>query len=222
MSNESATNQVSIAGRLRGPGSRRVALGAGLLVVLVAAGVTLGARHGSGSGSTPTAASGGQPPGSVGGAGAHGTASPTSGSSGATSTGSGQHGSGGGHSASPTPLPTLAPAPTKSGIAGTGNWKSSNCADTFVPGDVCIVQYSGEYYLVPPNPGATVLIKAMKADGTVLVSQSYAAPTGGHRFGARLSFSIPDGVHEVDMESLLLDSSGKTITTSIVQQDWAA
>lgn len=221
MSNESATNTASTTGRLRGPGSRRVALGVGLLVVLVAAGVTVGVRHSSPA-SAPTAAGGLQAPGSGGGGagGGSGNASPSSGTSGATATGSGQHSSGG-SSASPTPRPTLAPPP-KSGIAGSGYWKTSNCADTFVPGDVCKVEYQGQYYLAPPNTGATVLIKAMKPDGTVLVSQSYSAPEGGHRFGAPLEFTIPQGVHEVDMVSLLLDSSGKTITASVVQQEFAS
>jgi hypothetical protein len=106
--------------------------------------------------------------------------------------------------------------PTKSGIAGKGDWTQSNCAGGFSAGESCTVQYSGEYFLGGTTP-ATLVVKATTASGTVLATQTYAAPNGGHRYGARLTFTIPADTQEVDMSAVLQDANGSVIATTVVQ-----
>jgi hypothetical protein len=213
--------------RSRFPRRARIAVAAGAVAVVgVGVGLRLGHVSGLGaaspSGSGPGGASASlQSPGTSGanqpgGAGA-GVVSPNGGGGkGPSAPGTGGGGEKASSSTSPTPHPTLAPIP-KPGIAGKGDWNSSNCAGGFSSGDSCTVQYSGEYFL-DGTTTQTVLMKAMTADGTVLASQAYPAPAGGHRFGARLTFVIPKDVREVDMVSDLQDASGKILASSVVQQ----
>jgi hypothetical protein len=178
----------------------------------------LGASSDAGSHGAPGSAASGGGSGGGGGGGVSGSSNggPAAGNNGAATAvpSAGTHGS-------PTPARTLAPMPTHSGITGTGNWNQSNCAGTFEPGDSCTVAYSGEYFLLGTQP-QTVVVQARAKDGRVLATQSYAAPAGGHRYGAVLTFAVPKDVREIDMLADLKDATGAILAETLVQEKYAA
>jgi len=195
------------------------------LVLLAAAAYGLSAAHvvggsntaPSGSGSTTAAVSSGG--GGNGGAAGAGGGGPTGSPS---PSGGGQAGKAGGAGAHATPssTPQATFDTSKTLIAGEGNWRQSNC-EQFEPGEDCAVSYQGEYYLAGSTP-ETVLMTATAKDGRVLAQQSYPAPTGGHRFGALLKFTVPKDVTVIDMMAVLQDAQGHVIAKTSVQENYAA
>jgi hypothetical protein len=171
----------------------------------------------SGSGSTTAAVSSGGGGGAgAGGGGPTGSASPSgSGQAGAAG------GAGAGAHATPSPTPQATFDSSKTLIAGEGNWRQSDCEGGFEPGETCAVSYQGEYYLAGTT-SETVLMTATAKDGRVLAQASYPAPTGGHRFGGLLKFTVPKDVTVIDMMAVLQDAQGHVIAKTSVQQSYAA
>jgi len=152
-----------------------------------------GGAGGSGGGAQANAANGGQ-----GGSG--------SGSSGANPTGSPKAGT-------RTPPPSSAPLPTPAdSINGTADVLQSDCGGGYEPGSQCNVYYHGLYDLVS-QPTAKLVIEVI-IDGTVSGTQTYVAPPGGHRFGAKVTFTVPPHAKKIVYQSFLEDATGKVIVAS--------
>lgn len=208
-------------GRRRSIPRGRAGAVAGVLL-LAAAAYGLSSHHVGGLGASSDAGSHGASGSAASGAGAGGGVSGSSnGGPAAGNNGTGTAVPSAASNGSPTPARTLAPMPTHSGITGTGNWNQSNCAGTFEPGDSCTVAYSGEYFLLGTQP-QTVVVQARAKDGRVLATQSYAAPAGGHRYGAVLTFVVPKDVREIDMLADLKDATGAILAETVVQEKYAA
>jgi len=205
-----ATPRGSVLPALRRRGVRSVVIL--VAVALVAAGVSFAlARSGvGGTTSLDKPVSLQQSPGAGNGAvaGAPGGQGQPGGGAAASSSGSG----GAQASATPrTPAPTIAPTPGNQ-LAGTADWQTSSCGAGWDPGVPCKVYYHGTYILFGVDK-AKLVLTAKTPSGTVLDTQTFDAPTGGHRWGGYMTYPGPTG-NEVDFEAVVLDSSGKQVMQS--------
>jgi hypothetical protein len=192
----------------------RVAIvGAG--VVLVAAGISVGVVRGgsggAGAGGAPVSAQ--QPNANGGDAGAASNGAGAGGKTGAAAAPpSGNSGHNGPTATPATPRPTIAPTPGNA-ISGTADWQTSNCGAGWAEAEPCQVYYHGNYFITGVS-GAKLIVTAT-ADGTTLATQTFAAASGGQRWGDQMKFLAPKG-NEIDFQAVIQDESGKVVTQTTV------
>ncbi|HEV7678966.1 MAG TPA: hypothetical protein VGQ42_10400 [Candidatus Dormibacteraeota bacterium] len=205
----------------RVPGGRTIVVLLAALVVGLGVGQTYRSLH-----SSPATASSGGTTGQDGGGGAmagngksktvyangspDGSGGPGSGSGGS---GNGNKPAGAGGSAASaaktSPTPTYAVPTPHDGIGGKPAVNTSNCATGYEPNASCTVVYDGVYTLTS-QPSATLLVQVV-IDGSVVATQSYPAPAGGHQFRTQLKFTVPAHAKKISYTAALKNAAGGTI-----------